>query len=175
MAVKPESGKPVAEGSKLKPQGGWSNKIPMLQGHKPLKVDQRAYKLVVTISSQSNTFPKEERYSPTTQIRRSSRSPQRLAANNAEGFREGRHPNTSPVSWLTPTPRRPNMGLVRPRLWLAGASRAIGCRTQRVRESVAWHEARCGEIYAVVVSLPAFCFLAVRPHKGLSRLARWFD
>lgn len=64
------------------------------------------------------------------------------------------------------------MGLVCPRLWLAGASRAI---TQRVRESVAWHEARCGEIYAVVVSLPAFCFLGVRPHKGLSRLARWFD
>jgi four helix bundle protein len=42
------------------------------------------------IFNESKSFPKEERYSLTDQIRRSSRS---AAANIAEGFRKRRYPN----------------------------------------------------------------------------------
>jgi four helix bundle protein len=55
-----------------------------------LKVFQLAYKLAIQIFIESKAFPKEERYSLTDQIRRSSRS---VAANIAEGFRKRRYPN----------------------------------------------------------------------------------
>jgi four helix bundle protein len=42
------------------------------------------------IYKESKTFPQEERYSLTSQIRRSSRS---VAANIAEGFRKRQYPN----------------------------------------------------------------------------------
>jgi four helix bundle protein len=42
------------------------------------------------VFNESKTFPKEERYSLTDQIRRSSRS---VAGNIAEGFRKRRYPN----------------------------------------------------------------------------------
>src|SRR5436853_5981532 len=57
----------------------------MLHGHRDLKVYQLAYKLAMEIFNLSQQFPKEERYSLTDQIRRSSRS---VAANIAEGFRK---------------------------------------------------------------------------------------
>jgi len=62
----------------------------MLQGHRDLKVYQLAYKLAMEIFHLSKTFPREEIYSLTDQIRRSSRS---VAANLAEGFRKRRYPN----------------------------------------------------------------------------------
>lgn len=62
----------------------------MLRGYKDLKVYQLAYKLAMDIFNESKSFPKEERYSLTDQIRRSSHS---VAANIAEGFRKRRYPN----------------------------------------------------------------------------------
>ncbi len=62
----------------------------MLRGHRDLKVFQLAYKLAMEIFRESKTFPHEERYSLTTQIRRSSRS---VAANVAEGYRKRQYPN----------------------------------------------------------------------------------
>jgi len=62
----------------------------MLNGHRDLKVFQLAYKLAMRIFDESKTFPREERYSLTDQIRRSSRS---VAANIAEGFRKRQYPN----------------------------------------------------------------------------------
>jgi four helix bundle protein len=59
-------------------------------GHRDLKVFQRGYSLAQKIFEMSKTFPKEERYSLTDQIRRSSRS---VAANIAEAFRKARYPN----------------------------------------------------------------------------------
>ena len=56
-----------------------------LKGHRDLKVYQLAYKLAMEIFHETKTFPKDERYSLTDQIRRSSRS---VAANIAEGFRK---------------------------------------------------------------------------------------
>jgi four helix bundle protein len=62
----------------------------MMRGYRDLKVYQLAYKLAMDIFNISKSFPKEERYSLTDQIRRSSRS---VAANIAEGFRKRRYPN----------------------------------------------------------------------------------
>jgi four helix bundle protein len=62
----------------------------MLRGHRDLKVFQLAYDLAMEIFHLSKSFPVEEKYSLTDQIRRSSRS---VAANIAEGFRKRRYPN----------------------------------------------------------------------------------
>jgi len=62
----------------------------MLRGHTDLKVFQLAYCLAMEIFHLSKRFPREEVYSLTDQIRRSSRS---IAANLAEGFRKRRYPN----------------------------------------------------------------------------------
>jgi four helix bundle protein len=69
----------------------------MLRGHRDLKVCQLSYKLAMEIFDLSRNFPREELYSLTDQIRRSSRS---VAANIAEGFRKRRYPNML-VSKLT--------------------------------------------------------------------------
>ena len=60
-----------------------------LKGHRDLKVYQLAYRLAMDIFNTSKSFPKEEKYSLTDQIRRSSRS---VAANIAEGFRKRQYP-----------------------------------------------------------------------------------
>lgn len=62
----------------------------MLRGHRDLKVFQLAYDLAMEIFHLSKNFPREEVYSLTDQIRRSSRS---VVANLAEGFRKRRYPN----------------------------------------------------------------------------------
>ena len=57
----------------------------METGFKELKVYKLAYKLAMEIYSLSKFFPKEEKYSLTDQIRRSSRS---VCTNIAEGYRK---------------------------------------------------------------------------------------
>ncbi len=53
-----------------------------------MKVYQVAYELAMDIFRESQTFPREERYALTDQLRRSSRS---VAANIAEGYRKRRY------------------------------------------------------------------------------------
>lgn len=60
-----------------------------MKGHKDLRVFQAAYRVANEIFHLSKLFPKEEVYSLTDQIRRSSRS---VAANIAEGFRKRQYP-----------------------------------------------------------------------------------
>ena len=60
-----------------------------LRGFRALKVYQMAYRLAMEIFHLSKTFPPEERYSLTDQVRRSSRS---VPANIAEGYRKRRYP-----------------------------------------------------------------------------------
>src|SRR5215831_9050540 len=60
----------------------------MVRGHKDLRVFQLAYNLAMEIFRESRSFPAEERYSLTDQIRRSSRS---VSINIAEGFRKRRY------------------------------------------------------------------------------------
>lgn len=57
--------------------------------HTDLKVYQKAFSSAMEIFNHSKKFPKEETYSLTDQIRRSSRS---VTANLAEGWRKRRYP-----------------------------------------------------------------------------------
>jgi hypothetical protein len=59
-------------------------------GSKKLKVYNLAYELALKIFVISNEFPKEEKYSLTDQIGRSSRS---VCTNIAEAYRKRRYPN----------------------------------------------------------------------------------
>lgn len=59
-------------------------------GFKGLQVYKRAYKLAMKIFELSKSFPKEERYSLTDQIRRASRA---VCSNIAEGYRKRIYPN----------------------------------------------------------------------------------
>jgi four helix bundle protein len=59
------------------------------QGHKDLKVYQKAYKAAMEIFRESKKFPKEEIYSLTDQVRRSSRS---VCTNIGEGYRKRIYP-----------------------------------------------------------------------------------
>lgn len=61
----------------------------MKYSFKDLKVYQKAYSLAMEIFQVSKSFPVEERYSLTDQIRRSSRS---VCANIAEAYRKRRYP-----------------------------------------------------------------------------------
>jgi len=58
-------------------------------GFGDLRVYQLAYSLAMRIFNETKTFPQDERYSMTSQIRRSSRS---VAANLAEGYRKRQYP-----------------------------------------------------------------------------------
>jgi four helix bundle protein len=62
----------------------------MLRGFRDLRVYNLAFKLAMDIFELTKPFPSDERYSLTSQIRRSSRS---VAANIAEGFRKRQYPN----------------------------------------------------------------------------------
>ncbi len=69
----------------------------MSQGFKDLKVYKLAYEAAMKIFEISKLFPKEETYSLTDQIRKSSRS---VCANIAEGYRKRIYPKhfTSRIS-----------------------------------------------------------------------------
>jgi four helix bundle protein len=71
----------------MEPEGA---KVSRPRGYKDLKVYQLAYRLAMDIFRETKAFPQDERFSLTSQIRRSSRS---VAANIAEGYRKRRHPN----------------------------------------------------------------------------------
>lgn len=58
-------------------------------GFRDLKVYQLSYNLALEIFEESKSFPLEERFSLTDQIRRASRS---VAANIAEGYRKKQYP-----------------------------------------------------------------------------------
>lgn len=61
------------------------------QGYKDLIVYKKAYAAAMEIFKESKKFPKEELYSLTDQIRRSSRS---VCANIAEGYRKRIYPKS---------------------------------------------------------------------------------
>ena len=85
--------------------------MPIPHGFRDLKVYQLAYRLAMEIFHESKSFPPEERYSLTDQIRRASRS---VSANIAEGYRKKRYPKMFVSKWRSDR----NSGVVRlrPRL-----------------------------------------------------------
>ena len=60
----------------------------LIRTHDDLEVYQAAFELAMKIFQKSKSFPKEERYSLTDQLRRSSRS---VCANLAEAWRKRRY------------------------------------------------------------------------------------
>jgi len=60
----------------------------LIRTHHDLEVYQTAFELAMRIFHKSKSFPKEERYSMTDQVRRSSRS---VCANLAEAWRKRRY------------------------------------------------------------------------------------
>jgi four helix bundle protein len=68
-----------------------------IRTHKDLEVYQLSFKAAMQIFEISKRFPKEETYSLTDQIRRSSRS---VCSNQAESFRKRRYPKSF-ISKLT--------------------------------------------------------------------------
>jgi four helix bundle protein len=62
-----------------------------IKTHRDLKVFQLSFEAGMEIYNLSKSFPKEETYSLTDQIRRSSRS---VSANIAEAFRKRRYPKS---------------------------------------------------------------------------------
>lgn len=63
----------------------------LIKSYKDLKVYQLAYEAAMQIFEISKTFPKEERYALTDQIRRSSRA---VCSNIAEGFMKRKYPKS---------------------------------------------------------------------------------
>jgi four helix bundle protein len=61
----------------------------MVNGHRGLKVYQLAFRIAMEIYVASKSFPKEEMFSLTDQLRRATRS---VAANIAEGYRKRQYP-----------------------------------------------------------------------------------
>ena len=72
------------------------------RGFRDLKVYQLAYKLAMEIFEKTKKFPKEEKYSLTGQIRRSSRS---VPANIAEAWRKRRYEKTFVSKLVDSLPR----------------------------------------------------------------------
>ena len=75
----------------------------MLRGHRDLKVYQLAYKLAMEIFHESKSFPREERYSLTDQIRRSSQS---VTVNMQKHFENVNIPICLSVNYLTRMPKQ---------------------------------------------------------------------
>jgi four helix bundle protein len=63
--------------------------MPLSQGFRDLKVYQLAFRLAMEIFELSKSFPAEEKFSLTDQIRRASRS---VPGNIGEGYRKKRYP-----------------------------------------------------------------------------------
>jgi four helix bundle protein len=102
------------------------------RGHRDLKVYQFAYSLAMHIFKESKTFPQEERYSLTSQIRRSSRS---VAPNIAEGFRKRQYPSMF-VSKLADS----DAEATETQVWLDFARDCGYLSTERHKELVARYE-----------------------------------
>jgi four helix bundle protein len=60
-----------------------------MEGYRDLRSYRLAFELAMEVFKLSKTFPQDERFSLTSQIRRASRS---VAANLAEGFRKRQYP-----------------------------------------------------------------------------------
>lgn len=63
----------------------------IIKSHRELKVYQLSFKIAMEIYKLSKAFPKEETYSLTDQIRRSSRS---VSSNISEAFRRRKYPKS---------------------------------------------------------------------------------
>jgi hypothetical protein len=75
-----------------------------IQNHQDLLVYRKAFDAAMSIFELSRSFPKEETYSLTDQIRRSSRS---VCSNLAEAWRKRRYEAAFSRNYPTPKARQP--------------------------------------------------------------------
>jgi four helix bundle protein len=126
-----------------------------LKGHRDLKVYQAAYKLAMDIFKESKSFPKEEKYSLTDQIRRSSRS---IAANIAEGFRKRQYPKMF-VSKLADADGE----ATETQVWLDFAKDCEYLAPEKYLELIKGYE-EVGKMLGTMMSMPEK-FMPRSPHK----------
>jgi four helix bundle protein len=117
----------------------------MLADFKDLKVYQKAYDLSMEIYQLSKTFPKEEIYSLTDQIRRASRS---VCANIAEAYRKRRYPKLFKLS-LTNADSEVSETLV----WIDYA-KDCGYISEAVHQSISQGYKEVGKILGRIISHP---------------------
>ena len=80
-----------SEGEKIRRGENQKMSAEKITRHTELKVYQRSFDAAMAIFRLSKNFPKEETYSLTDQVRRSSRS---ISANISEGWRKRRYPKS---------------------------------------------------------------------------------
>jgi four helix bundle protein len=98
----------------------------LVRTHQDLEVYQMAFKVAMQIFDESKSFPIEERYSLTDQVRRSSRS---VCANLAEGWRKRRY-EASFLSKLSDAEAE----AAESQVWLEFASQCGYLKEETVRE-----------------------------------------
>jgi four helix bundle protein len=98
----------------------------LVRTHRDLEVYQMAFKMAMQIFDESKSFPIEERYSLTDQVRRSSRS---VCANLAEGWRKRRY-EASFLSKLSDAEAE----AAESQVWLEFASQCGYLKEETVRE-----------------------------------------
>lgn len=98
----------------------------LVRTHQDLEVYQMAFKVAMQIFDESKSFPIEERYSLTDQVRRSSRS---VCANLAEGWRKRRY-EASSLSKLSDAEAE----AAESQVWLEFASQCGYLKEETVRE-----------------------------------------
>jgi four helix bundle protein len=117
----------------------------MSKGFKDLKVYQTAYDLSMEIYQISKSFPKEETYSLTDQIRRASRS---VCANIAEAYRKRRYPKLFLLT-ITNADSEASEALV----WIDYA-RDCGYISKKTHESLSNRYGEVGKMFGSIISHP---------------------
>src|SRR6266540_2056897 len=125
-------------------------------GYRDLKVYQKAYHFAMAIFNMSKTFPKEERFSLTDQIRRSSRS---VVANIAEGFRKRQYPKMF-VSKLADSDGE----ATETQVWLDFARDCNYLRLEKHTELIKGYE-EVGRMLGTMMSMPEKFMLRSQRHE----------
>ncbi len=118
-------------------------------GYRDLKVYQLAYKLAMDVFHITQSFPKEEKYSLTDQIRRSTRS---VPANIAEGWKKRQYPKSF-VSKIVDAAGEAGETEV----WLDVSKDAGYLEVDRYEELVAGYEEVNRMLYGIIANHEKFC------------------
>ena len=132
----------------MKQMGRWGDREmgntdkKLIRTHRDLDVYQMAFDLAMQIWEESKSFPKEERYSLTDQVRRSSRS---VCANLAEAWRKRRY-EASFVSKLSDAEAE----AAETQVWLEFATRCNYLKAQAGEEISASYNNTLGKIVRLI-------------------------
>lgn len=114
----------------------------LIRTHRDLDVFKMAFELAMKIFEESKSFPKEERYSLTDQVRRSSRS---ICANLAEAWRKRRY-EASFLNKLNDAETE----AAETQVWLEFALRCDYLREETVQELLMAYDNILGKIVSLI-------------------------